>query len=144
MSLYETVGTSNPNELLAKVEGIDKIAIPCEPGNGIVSRGTVMYRKASGLWAPAAEANAVITNQLAVLGENVDTTGVVSGTKTIAETAAAFRAGHFISGKVTLANAAALTAAVITVLRAQGIVFDPMVSTTGFDNSITTPDPEET
>lgn len=137
MSLYETIGTNNPSYLLAIPTGADVFGIPMEPGNDIVKRGTIVYRKASGLWAPAAAANAVITNQLAVLDETVDTTGLVSGNKTIAEDARAYRAGTFIRGKVTLASDAAVTAAVEVVLREQGIVFDQIVSTATFDNTVT-------
>ena len=128
--MYGVVGTSNPTYLLADPQGADVFAIPCEPGNGVVKRGTVMYRKASGMWAPAAAAQAVITNQLCVLDEEVDTTADAA----IAEDARAFRAGCFIKGKVTLAADAAITDAVETVLRAQNIVFDRMVETTTFNN----------
>lgn len=128
--LYSKVGTSNPTYLLADPQGADKIAVSMEPGNGVVKRGTVIYRKDTGFWAPAAAAQAVITNQLAVLDDEVDTTADAR----IAEDAAAFRAGHFIYGKVTLAADAAVTAAVEVVLRAQGIVFDRMVSTATFNN----------
>ena len=136
MSLYETIGTNNPSYLLAKPDNADVIGIPMEPGNGIVKRGTIVYRKDSGLWAPAAAANAIITNQLAILDETVDTTGLATEDATIAEDARAFRGGHFVSGKVTLALAAAVTAAVEVVLREQGMVFDQMVSTATFDNTV--------
>lgn len=134
MNLYGTVGTSNPTYLLADPQGADVIAIPCEPGNGIVARGTVMYRKATGLWAPAAAANVVNTNQLAVLDETVDT----AANATIAEDARAFRGGRFISGKVTLAAGAALTDAHKATLRTMGIVFNVMESTDTFNNVKTT------
>ena len=45
MSMYEVIGTNNPEYLLADPQGADIIAIPCEPGNGMVKRGTGMYRK---------------------------------------------------------------------------------------------------
>ena len=128
--LYSTVGTSNPTYLLADPQGADKIAVSMEPGNGVVKRGTVIYRKDTGFWAPAAAAQAVITNQLAVLDEAVDTNADAK----IAEDAAAFRAGRMIYGTVKLAAGAAVTAAVEVVLRAQGIVFDRMVSTATFNN----------
>ena len=136
MSLYEVVGTKNPTYLLSDPQGAEKIAIPCEPGNGIVKRGTVMYRKETGLWAPAAEGNAVSTNQLAVLYETVDTAGLDAGTKVIAEDARAYRAGRFVKGRVTLAADAAVTAAAEVVLRAQGIVFSQMAGAAAFDNSV--------
>lgn len=136
MSLYEVVGRKDPSYLLSGPQGADVIAIPCEPGNGIVKRGTVMYRKETGLWAPAAAENAVVNNQLAVLDETVDTAGLDAGTKTIAEDARAYRAGHFVRGRVTLSADAAVTAGVEVTLRAQGIVFDQMVGTGTFDNSV--------
>lgn len=138
--LFEQIGQNDPSYLLAGAVGMDVIGVPMKPGSGIVKRGTIVYRDGStGLWAPAAAANAVITNQLAVLDETVDATGVVDGSKTIAADARAYRAGHFVRGRVTLASDAAVTAAVETVLRAQGIVFDQMVSTGTFDNSVATP-----
>lgn len=130
MSLYSKIGESSPTYLLADPQGADVIAISCKPSNGTVKRGTVMYREANGMWSPAAAANAVAANQLAVLDETVDTTA----SATIAEDARAFRAGRFIKGKVTLAADAAVTADVEVVLRTQGIVFDPMVSNETFNN----------
>lgn len=140
MSMYETIGTSTPETLLAKAYGADIIGIPCQPGNGIVKRGTIMYRTASGLWAPAATANVVTTNALAILDETVDTTGrEIPGedetTLTVAEDARAYRSGHFVWGKVTLANDGTVTQAHAIVLMRQGIVFDQMVSTAAFDNT---------
>ena len=55
----------------------------------------------------------------------------------MAEDAAAYRKGRFVSGRVTLAAGAALTAAHKVVLRKQDIVFDVKETTTTFDNSIT-------
>lgn len=140
MALYETIGTSTPEVLLAKPYDADVIAIPCQPGNGIVKRGTIMYRTATGLWAPAATGNVVTTNLLAILDETVNTTGrVIPGeddaTLTVAEDARAYRSGHFVWGKVTLANDGTVTAAHAVVLARQGIVFDQMVGTAAFDNT---------
>lgn len=130
MSLYEVIGTNNPEYLLADPNGADLIAIPCKPGNGKINRGTVMYRGADGMWLPASSAEAVDTNMLAVLDESVDTTA----SATVAEDARAFRAGRLIAGKVTLKDGAELTAAVQLALRKQGIVFDQMVGTGTFTN----------
>lgn len=132
MSLFKTVGTKEPAYLLADPQGLDTIAIPCEPGNGIVAMGTVMYRKATGLWAPAAAANVVSTNQLAVLGETVDT----AANATIAEDAKAYRGGRFINGKVTLAAGAVVTDAHKVTLRTMGILFDVMEGTGTFNNVV--------
>lgn len=137
MSLFRTVGSKEPTYLLADPQGLDTIAIPCEPGNGIVAMGTVMYRKATGLWAPAAAENVVGTNQLVVLGETVDTTA----NATIAEDAKAYRGGRFIAGKVTLAAGAAITDAQKVTLRTMGILFDVMESTGTFNNIIAEEEP---
>lgn len=130
MSMYEVIGTNNPEYLLADPNGADLIAIPCKPGNGKINRGTVMHRGADGMWLPASAAEAVDTNMLAVLDESVDTTA----SATVAEDARAFRAGRLIAGKVTLKDGAELTAAVQLALRKQGIVFDQMVGTGTFTN----------
>lgn len=130
MSMYEVIGKNNPEYLLADPEGADVIAIPCEPGNGTVKRGTVVYRKASGMYAPAAAANVVATNLLAVLDETVNTDADAS----IAEDASAYRAGRLIYGRVFLANDAKLSATEIAVLRGEGIVFDQMDTADEFNN----------
>lgn len=133
MSLYEVIGKNEPEYLLADPQGADLIAIPCTPGKGTVNRGTVMYRDAaSGMWSPASAAEAVDTNELAVLDETVDT----SASATIAEDARAYRAGRLIRGKVTLSESAEVTAAIALVLRKQGIVLDPMESTETFNNVV--------
>ena len=136
MNLYDTIGERQYDNLLADERNAETIAINMEPGNGIVKRGTVVYRKATGFWAPAAAANAVITNQLAVMDETVNTAGIAGEGTTTAEVARAFRSGTFITGKVTLAADAAVTVAVAAVLRTQGIVFDQMVGGETFDNKV--------
>lgn len=130
MSMYEVIGKNNPEYLLADPQGADAIAIPCEPGSGTVKRGTVMYRKANGMYAPAASANVAASNLLAVLDESVDTDANMA----IAEDARAYRGGRLIYGRVTLANDGALSAANIAVLRGQGIVFDQMDTADVFAN----------
>ena len=136
--LYNVVGTSEYDQLLADPQGADVISIPCEPGNGDIKRGTVMYRKSSGLWAPAASANVTTSNMLAVINEAVATgTAPASGVTAVAEDAAAYRAGIFVEGRVKLASDAALTAAHKVVLRLQGIVFDQKESNGTFTNTVT-------
>lgn len=130
--LYSKAGAKSYGYLLASAEGADVFSIPCKPGTAVIPRGTVMYREATGLWSPAAAANVVTTNQLCVVDEDVD----VTQSTTVAEDAKAYRAGHFVAGKVTLANNAALTDANKVVLRMQGIVFDQMESTSTFDNTV--------
>lgn len=120
--MYSVIGKVEPKYLLADPNGADVMAIPCEPKNGTVKRGTVMARKETGLWAPAAAADIAETNQLAIIDQDVDT----EADQKIAEDARAYRAGKFIYGKVTLKAGAALTAANLVVLRKQGFVFDRM------------------
>ncbi len=130
MSLYEVIGTNNPEYLLADPQGADIIAVSCEPGNGTVKRGTVMYRKDNGMYAPADTGNVTASNMLVVLDESVNTNANMA----VAEDARAYRAGRLIYGKVTLASDAALSAANIAVLRGQGIVFDRMDTAETFAN----------
>lgn len=138
VKLYESIGQSGYKNLLADPQGADKIAIPCEPGSGAISAGTVMYRKASGLWAPAAAAQVTASNMLAVLKDGVETGEAPgSGIKAVAEDAVAYRAGRFIDGAVTLAAGAALTEANKVVLRGQGIAFNVKESASTFTNSVT-------
>ena len=138
MDLYSKIGEQAYTNLLADPQGADVISIPCEPGNGDVPAGTVMYRKSSGLYAPAASANVVSTNQLVVLKDAVATgTAPASGVTVTAEDAAAYRAGCFIEGAVKLTSAAAVTEAHKVILRAQGIVFDKKEATTTFTNTVT-------
>ncbi len=136
--LYSIIGTSEYANLLADPQGADPIAIPCEPGNGDVPVGTIMYRKASGLWAPAAAAQIVNTNPLAVLKETVATgSAPASGDTAVAENATAYRAGRFIDGAVKLAAGANLTDAHKIILRMQNIVFDKKEGTGTFTNTVT-------
>lgn len=136
--LYSVIGTSTPTNLLSDPQDADKIAIPCEPGNDDIPAGTLMYRKESGLWAPAASEQVVNTNQLAVLKEAVSTGSAPESEQTaVAEDGIAYRAGRFIDGAVTLAAKAALTEAHKVVLRQQGIVFNRKEGTDTFDNKVT-------
>jgi hypothetical protein len=136
--LYATVGTSNYDQLLADPQGADVISIPCTPGKGTVKRGTIMFREKTGMYSPAASANVVDTNMLVVLNEDVDTGSTPGSGETVtAEDAAAYRSGRFISGRVTLASDAAITAEHKVVLRKQGIVFDTKESAETFNNEVT-------
>lgn len=131
--LYGVVGTKDYTNLLADPQGADVIAIPCEPGNGDIPAGTVMYRKTTGLYAPAASAQITTDNMLVVLGEDVKTgAAIVPGS--VAEDAKAYRAGRFIDGAVVLAANSPLTAAHKVVLRLEGIVFGVKEGTATFDN----------
>ena len=136
--LYKTVGSTGYDQLLADPQGADVITISCEPGNGVITRGTLMYTKATKMYAPAAAAQAVDTNMLVVLNENVDTGNTpAKGETATAEDAAAYRAGRFIDGRVKLAANAALTDAIKVTLRKQNIVFNTKESTSTVDNKVT-------
>ena len=121
-NLYEVVGSKSYANLLADPQGADVIAIPCEPGNGSIPAGTVMYRKSSGLYAPAENGQISTSYQLVVLKEDVDTGDTVAP-GAVAEDAAAFRAGRFIDGAVVLKSNGSLSDANKVVLRLMGIVF---------------------
>lgn len=129
-TLYRTIGTKTEKNLLAKPDA-EKIAVPMLPGNNVVVAGTLLYRDADGFWAPAAAAQVVNTNQLAVLKEDVDTGSAATG---IAEDGIAYCSGCFINGAVKLAAGAAVTAAHKVVLRAQGIVFGSANTDAEFNN----------
>lgn len=133
MSLYKKIGESNPTYLLSDPQGADKIAIPCKPGNGVVGRGTLMFREDNGMYSPAAAADVVATKSLVVLDETVDT----DANTTVAEDAAAYRAGRMIAGKVLLKDGSAPNAAAALVLRQQGIVLNQMMDTAPeFNNEV--------
>ena len=135
--LYGVIGSSTYSNLLADPQGADIISIPCEPGNGTIKRGTVMYRKSTGLYVPAENGDVTTSNALVVLNEEVDT-GTTVPAGTVAEDAAAYRAGCFIDGAVVLKSNAALSDANKVVLRLQNIVFDKAESTSTFDNGSVT------
>ena len=99
MSLYEVIGRNEPDYLLYDPNGAERIAVPMEPGAGTVNRGTVCYRKESGMYAAAAAAQAVGTNYLVVLDETVDT-----GDGDTAVAATAFRSGKLVKGKVKITS----------------------------------------
>lgn len=136
--LYDVVGTSKYDQLLSDPKGTDPIFIPCKPGNGSVKRGTVMYREESGLWSPASNEEVTAEKQLVVLNETVETGDAPGpGETATAPEAAAYRAGHFVAGRVTLKSDAALSEANKVVLRLQGIVFNVKEGTGTFNNKVT-------
>lgn len=121
INLYGTVGVNNPEYLEAG--GGRAVAVSMEPGHGIVKRGTVLYRKESSvLYAPAAAANVIDGNSLAVLREDVDT----DASATVAAAAAAYISGELLAGAVVLSDGETNpTAAQAHVLRKQGIILNP-------------------
>ena len=135
--LYRTEGTKTYKNLLADPQGADMIAIPCEPGNGDIPAGTIMYRKSSGLYAPAASGQISTSYALVVIAEDI-ATGASVGVGAVAEDAKAYRAGCFIEGAVVLASNGTVTEAHKLVLRLNGIVFDKKESTGTFHNESVT------
>lgn len=132
MSLYKNIGTKTYNALLADPIGADPIAIPCVPGNGTVAAGTVMYATENGMYAPAAVENAVDTNSLVVLAEDVDT----DADESVAATATAYRAAHLVDGSVSLSAGEPLTDAIKLTLRKQNLVLSPIVGGSTFENAV--------
>lgn len=121
-NMYSVVDTFDFTYLCADPKDADVISVPVKPGNGVVNRGTVLFRGTNGQYEPAATGDVIATNNLVVLNETVDTSG------SVAEIAAVYRAGRLIGSKVTLAAGAALTEAHKVVLRAQGIKLDPAIN----------------
>ena len=70
--LYDTIGTSTVEQILAKVEA-DPIAVNLLPGQGVMKRGTVLYKNASGFYLPAGTSQISTSYDLVVLNEDVDT-----------------------------------------------------------------------
>ena len=132
--LYDTIGTSAYDQILAKVEA-DPIAVNLLSGQGELKRGMLLYKNASGFYAKAGTSQISTSYDLVVLNEDVDTgnDGAV-----VAPVAAAYREGTFIEGKVTYDNsgtATAVTEAHKVVLRLFGIKLNQSVDKAGsFDN----------
>lgn len=129
--MYKVIGNSEPTEILAGMENCQSAAIPCAPGAGILTIGTVMYRGENGMYSAAGAAEAVSANYLVVLKETVDTgvtgTGVVAG---------AYLCGELLKKAVHLKDGAELTAANILALRNQGIVLKVDAGAAEFENTV--------
>ena len=133
MNLYNVIGTSTMDNLLADPQGADVIAIPVEPGNGALMRGQIMYRTSLGLYKPASTSEIGSSQDLVILKNDVDT-GDAATSGAVAEDVAAYRAGHFIEGKVIVAGNGKLTAGHRLFLRRLGIVFDVTDNAGAFHN----------
>lgn len=126
-NLFGTIGRKDPRYLLASNYDANAIAVSVEPGHGVIPSGAVLYRKSdSVLYAPAATANIVTTNNLVVLRDDVDS----DASATVAVAAAAYRRATFIAGKVLVFDGSTsyepITAAHAIVLRKQGLELSPM------------------
>ena len=126
-NLFGTIGQSDIKDLLATGDS-RPVAVNLEPGSGVIPYGTLIYRKSSGLYAPAAAAQISASYNLLVLKDNVD----VSTSAAVAVAAAAYESGCFKAGCVKKADGNGdyedISAAEAIVLREFGIVFAP------FDN----------
>lgn len=118
--MFQNIGKWEPEYLLSDPAGAQPFAIHCTPGNGTLQRGQIMKRDENGMFSPAASADIVDTNYLAVLNETVDT----NADATVAAAAAAYRAGKMIESKLVLKDGGSLTAANKLVLRRQGFLLD--------------------
>ena len=136
MSMYETIGNKVYSTLLADPQDAHKIAIPCEPGKGLLKAGLLMVRGDNGLWAPA-ETNVNGNNIYVVLAEDVDTTGLAGDGITIAEDAAAFTTGRFKRGAVKLSGDKAISASSELNLARLGIRLVATADAAEFNNSVT-------
>lgn len=135
--LYGTVGTRTYKQLLSDPERADVISVPVAPGNGTIAIGTLLARSEAGLYAPAKAADVTETAYLVVAGEDIESGEAAgSGETATAADAKAYRSGCFVDGAVVLADGTTPTAAAKVILRKQGIVFDPQVSTETFDNTV--------
>ena len=122
--LNGTVGTKEPEYLLASDFHGKRIAVSVEPGNGTVKKGTVLYRKDdSVLYTPAASAYITSGKDLVILGEDVDT----NASLTVAMSAMAYQSGDFIRGYVLQSDGETpITTAHEIVMRTLGFTFAPM------------------
>lgn len=136
MKIFDTIGTKAEANLLADPRGADMIAVNLEPGNGALKAGTILYRKSSGLYAPATTSQLSTSYYLAILAADVETGGTHDA---IAEDAAAYRQGRFIDGAVILKSGDALNASYKLALRLEGIVMTPDADTAlTVDNTVYT------
>lgn len=125
-TLYGTLGQSEAKDLLVG-EG-KPVAVNLEPGSAVIPYGTLIYRKSSGLYAPAAAGQISDSYNLLVLANDADVTTNAG----IAIAAKAYERGCFKAGTVKKSDGnsgyEAVSAAEAIVLRQFGITFSP------FDN----------
>lgn len=122
--MYAVLGTSADYSLLAGTGTESEIGVALAPGNGALERGTIIKKGANGLYAPATTGG-MAGGECAVLMNDEYTGAEKNG---IAPSAAAYKTGRFLSGKVKLATGS-LSAADVLELRRQGITIDGMSGT---------------
>lgn len=123
---YSEIGERKYKDLLMDPQGADAVSIPCEPGNGDVPAGTLMYRTNAGLYKPATTDQITTSYMLAVLGEDMPTGASVEAGAPALD-ARAFRSGCFVDGAVFLASNGEVTASHKITLRLMGITFGQKV-----------------
>lgn len=129
--LYKNIGQSVPETLEAGGGKTDSFLM--EPGNGIVKHGTVLYRKETGFYAPAAAGNIDTGNSLVVLVEDTDTDADLN----VANPAAAYYEGLLLAKDVVLSDGVTtLTAAQAHILRKQGIILAPFDELKAADTTV--------
>ena len=124
-NLFGTIGTYEPQYLLATNYDAEAIGVSVEPDNGVIPAGAVLYKKTGDMYAPAGSSDIATTNNLVILAVEVDTTT----SDAVAVAAKAYREGNFIKGKVLYLNSStyeAVTAAHAIVLRMQNMELSPM------------------
>lgn len=122
-ALYAQIGESQDYSLLAETGTERTIGLAVKPGSGLLERGTIVMLGADGLYTSAVTGK--MTGALAVLAEDVETTGESAG---IAPSARAYSAGRFLKAKLKLAEGA-LAAADLLEMRRQGILVEDMDGT---------------
>ena len=122
-ALYAQIGESQDYSLLAETGTERTIGLAVKPGSGLLERGTIVMLGTDGLYTPAVTGK--MTGALAVLAEDVETTGESAG---IAPSARAYSAGRFLKAKLKL-TAGALAAGDLLEMRRQGILVEDMDGT---------------
>lgn len=114
--LTKSLGISTNYGMLAGTGTERVIGVALTPGSGILARGTILAKQATGLFAPLATGSAA-SAMCAVL---IDTTDTGTETAGIAQSASAYDKGRFQGDKIFLASGE-LTDADKLALRTQGI-----------------------
>lgn len=116
--LFIQVTVAYAKDILADAQNAVLKSVVMGSGSGTVPLGAVLYKNAESQWQPAASANIVAGTELAIAMEPVET-GDIAGGDGIA--ASALFAGVVVGENLTLTDEAALTDAMLLVLRGQGI-----------------------
>ena len=139
-NLFKVIATKEMKNFLADLTGAVKEGVSLTPDQGKLKMGQLLYRdKTSGMYTPATSAQMDGSYSLAVLGEDVDTTGTQGEGGMVAEDGVAWTRACFCENVVFLKNGsstAELSDADKLVLRQQGITFKPVVGVGVFNNAV--------